>query len=294
MRRLGSDAATGEVVMALREVGIRPLLIKGPALERALYADGTQRRWGDIDLVVEAERFDETERVLSIRGFTRVLADAPHPGLPDDEHLWVRHSQEIDLHRGIWGLDADPQTVWETLTDGAQRITIGSVEVDVPAVPVTALLVAVHAAKHGTVAKPREDLRRALAQWDEDVWREAAAMAVRVAAQAPFGLGLEMLPTGHELRERLGIDLVESVDVRLRAQGVVPLAMGFQRLAATPTVKARAALLMEELLPAPQFMRWRYALARRGPAGLAAAYLIRLLTLVRQAPKGWHAWRRVK
>ena len=106
--RLASDATTAEVVQALRAHGVRPLLIKGPVLERLLYTEGPLGLWGDIDLVVEPERFEAAERVLSGLGFRMPAADVIHDGLVEHEHEWVRDGHSVDLHRGILGADGTP------------------------------------------------------------------------------------------------------------------------------------------------------------------------------------------
>ena len=104
-RRLGLDATTAEVVEALREGGVRALLLKGPALERWLYPDG-RRRYGDIDLLVPPEGFRHAEGALAELGFQLQFAGARASEVPSYERGWRRGSFDVDLHRSVWGVGA--------------------------------------------------------------------------------------------------------------------------------------------------------------------------------------------
>lgn len=290
-RRLASDAATAEVVEAMRARGVRTLLFKGPVLESWLYQAGSERRYGDIDLLVAPNYFASAERALAEMGFQMTLAGGRQLELSDHEHEWRRGAHSIDLHRGIWGFDADWPAVWAALTKRTEWMELGGAPVEVPVASIRALMAAVHAAQHGVWGKPLEDLRRALAIADDSMWREAATVARRVQAIGPFTLGLGLLEPGRELLERLALSGAATPEAHLRARGAVPLSVGFLRLAAAPTLRARAALLLAELSPSAAFMRHKYRLARQGRLGLLAAYAWRPVSLCLRAPAGWRAWR---
>ncbi len=289
-RRLGQDAVTAEVVTAMRARGVRPLLIKGPVLERWLYPDA-ERRYGDVDLVVCAEQFTDAEAALAGLGFVLALDPATHLGHADHEHVWVRGPDVIDLHRAIWGLDGEPQVVWRTLTEGSDRIEIAHAQVEVVRDAVSAVLVVLHAVQHGGAAKPTEDLRRALAIADERLWRDAASVAGRLGAVGPFVLGLELLPAGRDLARRLQLPPSTSVEAHLFAAGETELASAFQRLAKIRTWRGRLAMLGDELWPSVHWMRSQGRFARR-PRGLLAARAWRIASLCARAPRAWLAWRR--
>ena len=72
------------------------------------------------------------------------------------------------------------------------------------------------------------------------------------------------------------------------------MAAGFEALAATPGLFAKLRLVAHEMVPTRAFMRWWSPLARRGPLGLAAAYLWRPIWFVGHAPAGLRAWRRAR
>lgn len=290
-RRLALDAVTGEVVEAMRRRGVRPLLVKGPVLERWLYGDGTERRYGDVDLVVAHDRFADAEGVLAELGFALRLDTGTHVALPKHEHGWVRYPHSIDLHRGIWGLNGDPETVWSVLTEDVDRFDIGGTSVEVPSVAMCALLVALHAVQHGQAPKPREDLRRALAACDESTWRAAAELADRVGALGPLAMGLRLFLDGQNLVTRLPLPDSASVDDHLRAAGETRVASGFHRLAQAPTARARLVMLIDELWPSREFMRLQEPFARRR-RGLVIAHVWRVVSLCCLAPRAWLAWRR--
>ena len=68
---LAVDAVTAEVVTALRDAGIRPLLLKGPSIAGWLYGDGAARPYGDSDLLVSPGSYRPAENALRALGFAR-------------------------------------------------------------------------------------------------------------------------------------------------------------------------------------------------------------------------------
>src|SRR3972149_2168438 len=75
---LAVDVATGEVVAALREAGIRSVVLRGPALARQVYAAGELRPYVDVDLLVAPGEEEAANAVLSQPGFA-LGASAPPP-----------------------------------------------------------------------------------------------------------------------------------------------------------------------------------------------------------------------
>ncbi len=300
------DAVTAEVVGAFRSAGIRSLLLKGPAIGAWLYDDSVHRCYGDVDLLVAPQDDDAARRTLTRLGFHDLDADlsaseverllelndlAPHA------FTWVRPGSRvaIDLHHTLHGVGTDRQTVWDVLAAEAELRELRDVPIETPSPEARALVVALHAAWNGTSQqKSLDDLDRAATCLPESLWRRAADLAVRLDAVELLATGLRLRPRGAALADALGLPAAAHVEVAIRAAGMPPMALGFERLASTRGLRARLALIAGELFPPPVFMRHSSRLARRGRAGLALAYLRRLPWLVQHAGGGFHAWRRAR
>ena len=187
--------------------GVRAIVLKGPSFADWLYTDGTRRRYGDVDLLVSPAQLEQANAVLSRHGFV------PHtPGEhplrdPTAGQPWVRERDDavIDLHVRLHGVGAPAAIAWTELSADTERQRVGGIKVEVLRPSARALHVALHAAQHGSRAsKPIEDLRRALAVLDEDLWHEAAILAAHIQALPAFATGLRHLPEGGVLAARLG------------------------------------------------------------------------------------------
>lgn len=290
------DLVTAEVTAALAEAGIPSVLLKGPAITGWLYAGEESRLYGDTDLLVRGGDWGRAMRVLATLGFTDDLAALGHPRMESGSgYPWSRAADgaAVDLHRTLFGIGATPEAVWDAFSAGAVRRPVGGVEVAMPAHSARLLHVALHAVQHGGEAlpKPMADLRRAIARVPEPTWREAGELAVRLEAEATFAAGLRLTAAGRRLAEAIGVCGEDSAGSLLRMAGV-PTAEGFLELSEARGPRRKLALLRRELFPAPAFLRWWTPLARRGPLGLGAAYLWRLLWLGGRAGPGFLAWRR--
>ena len=183
----------------------------------------------------------------------------------------------------------------DQLSAGTERQRVGGIKVEVLRPAARALHVALHAAQHGSRAsKPTEDLRRALALLDDDLWHEAAVLAAHIQAlpasrpacatcpRARFWPRDWRCPTRFRLRSRCarvfgrrspsGSTLWRARTVRRRSCGCS---------AGSP-------------IPSPSLMRARQPLARRGVIGLLLAYLWRLPYLVLWAGPALWAWIRAR
>ena len=307
IRDLALEAALAEIVTAMNRCDVAPLLIKGPAIARWLYDDPRERRFGDLDLLVAPDRYETACSVLATAGFIEqpalLLHVAPLAYRPDrdvfrHDAAWTRSGAvpvTVDLHRTLFFLeDCDPLVVWQTLTAGGRTLELGGVSVTVPGVPAHALIVALHAAQHGRgSSKPLEDLRRAVVRLSEEDWRAAVTAARALDAEGPFAAGLRLLPAGAALAERLGLTDQIGERLRLCVNSAPRTWSTFGRIAAQRTLAERTRLVAEGLFPSARFLRVVEPVARRGPLGLALAYVIRPLRLLTRAPAGYVAWRRV-
>jgi hypothetical protein len=115
-----------------------------------------------------------------------------------------------------------------------------------------------------------------------DIWEAAATLADRLGALPAFVAGLRLAPTGEAILQSLDVSAPLTVELALRGQGDLPVALGLSRLIQTRGVAAKTRLLARELWPTPAYMRVWSQFARRGRVGLAAAYVIRPI---------WLAWR---
>jgi hypothetical protein len=92
-RNIGIQAALAETIAALNRAGIEPMLLKGAAgLAAALYPHHGARIFGDIDLLIRADRLSEASALLADIGF----APTPQP-------QWValaHHHLPMHLHPG--------------------------------------------------------------------------------------------------------------------------------------------------------------------------------------------------
>jgi hypothetical protein len=310
-RRLSADALAAEIFDSLEAIGVRALLIKGPAVASWLYAPG-ERTYSDVDLMVAGGDLAHAHRVLVERGFGPIVSDdaVPMPSLDPTAGLWdelgghaiTYHRGEgmpgwVDLHRTLW---RTPATVWNVLSDRTDRLDVGGRELEVPALAGPALIVALHALQHRVASPdPRlaeralEDLRRAVAGADFALWQETAHMAASVGAEIQLAGALRLVPGGDELAARLGLPVGEAADAAMR--GLLAMrANGYERLALTPGLRARVRLAARALFPSRVLMRWYYPRARKGPVGLAIAYAFRVSVVIRRAPSELRAWHRAR
>jgi hypothetical protein len=294
-RTLAVDLQTAMITDLFEANGIDSILLKGPAVANWLYQGGPVRAYGDSDLLVSPENWERAQELIRGLGYVDALGPLAHPRMESiTSHSWVRGEQNVDLHCSIWGIGADPATVWAALSARTVPMQVGGREVRVLAPAPRALHLGLHAAQHGREAgKTQNDLTFAIEQLSDEVWREAAELAAELDATGVFATGLLANERGAALADLLGISGERSVVAAL-ASSPVPLAQGFQQLANTPGLRAKVGLIVHELFPTPNFMRWWSPLARRGALGLAAAYLWRPVWFGLRAGPGFLAWRRAR
>jgi hypothetical protein len=303
-RRLTLESALVEITYLFEQRGVRPLLLKGPAFAQWLYDEPRERTYGDLDLLVDPDQFDEAVQGLIELKFELLAAK----NLRSNERSGFHHVHlvrsgppgtfpvKVELHHTLALLLSPPALVWRRFTEGVDTIEVAGARIAVPSQSVSALIVALHAAQHAIVydrwLSPLEDLRRALGRLNFETWRAASVLARDLSAGPAFAAGLRLDPAGRDVAERLGLG-----DKPLRAArvlGATPTALGLERLISTPGARARLKLLVSELVPSRKFMRRSSALARRGRLGLIGAYLCRPFQLAWKLPRGVRAWSRAR
>jgi glycosyltransferase involved in cell wall biosynthesis len=291
---IAQDATLAEVALALQSDGIRPLLVRGPAVARWLYNDPRERPYGDVDLIVAPELFDAAGATLARLGFVDtsegLREDERHP----NESHWFRAQPipvTVDLHHSLALIAVDAEEAWRLLIEGARKLRIAGVDIDVPADPAHLVVLALHAAHHGVEhRKPLGDLRRAIERVDHDSWRDAAALAAALGVRGAMREGLELVEGGRELADDLVLRASGSRVERLYARTPPPTSSGIEHFLRTRGLRARVALVLGRVVPSPAYMRQWKTIARRGRAGLALAYLWRPLWLAWHVPGGVAAW----
>lgn len=304
-RAMAADVVALEVTAALRDRGVRSLLLRGRALAELLYAEPASRSYVDVDLLVAPADRARAERTLRGLGFTprsgltaaEVAALAELDQAEMHAVAWARERAgvAVDLHRTLAGARVGASETWAALAAAAERLELGDGSLEVPSTPARALVVALHAAWHGrAAARPLGDLEQALERLPLAVWEEATRVAYRLDAVEACSAGLRLTARGAELADRLGLPVAVGVEIALRARSIPPTSLGFQRLADARGLGAKARLLARELVPTPLFMRTSSGVAQRGRAGIAAAYMWRPLWLLAHAGRGFAEWTRAR
>jgi hypothetical protein len=290
MLSLTVDAATVRVIGWLQDAGIRSILLKGGVLRSWLYGDGETRTYGDIDILVSPDQIDTAAALMRARGWT----DSQYPSETGHaDHLSPPAGQlpiPLDLHRSFHYLTVPPERVWELLSARAVPTRLAGHGIETLDEPGLAVIVTLHHVRHGAGTKHTEDLERAVAREPLEVWREAADLAGQLGAMAAFVAGLRDVRGGVALADALG--LPEATDPALHLALVSPpptsvALLQLRQAGADPAALLR--VLRSELVPPPLRMREHYPLARRGPAGLLGAYLVRPFQLAPRLRAGWRA-----
>lgn len=288
------DRVAADLIDQFEGRSVPSLLLRGPAIIRHLYSDAEPRAYADIDLLVAPELNSTAQAVLGENGFQlRDEIGRTRDDRPAWSRTWLRTVDGVfvDLHRTIVGVEADASTAWAVFFGHAECFELSRRVVRGLDADATAAIVALHAAQHGS-GKPRtlNDLAHALDRLPADSWDAAAGIAEQLAALPAFATGLRLHPQGAVIAERLDLRHQASTAILLRAASAPPTALGFDWLASRPGVTAKAAFVARKFVPPVEFMRAWSPLARKGVAGLAAAYAWRPVWLMVHGFPGMRAW----
>jgi hypothetical protein len=235
----------------------------------------------DVDLIVGPVDLPYAEQTLAELHFQRQRFEGLHRIEHADTWTGGANRISVDLHRSLLGANAAPHVVWKALARDTEVMEVGGADVEVLSIPGKALHVALHATQHGASGgKSLADLTRALEQMSANQWEQSARLAEEIQAVEAFAAGLRLLPGGVAVAERLRLPTTTSVKIALQASSAPPTSLGLERLASTPGVRARTRLVFAKLFPDPVFMRTWSLVARKGPVGLAASYVLRPIWLL--------------
>ena len=291
MRMMALEATLADVVQTLRDRDIDVLLLKGLGTARWLYDRVEERPFNDIDVMVPPQDFQSALTALCTAGFRPKFDESWH-------HVCLRREvpipADVELHRSLYLLRSDIDSVWGLLSADAGAIDVAGIKVPVPSAAAAALIVVLHAVQHGVeIVQPMRDLQRALQRLDLETWEGAALIARGLQVEAEFAMGLRLQPKGRDIAKQLELETTPAGRLaRLRAATPPDTTMGIERLVTAQGTWTRTLMVLSELAAPPEFMRIWHPLARRGPVGLAAAYLYRPFWLAVKLPVGVRAWRR--
>jgi hypothetical protein len=296
--RLRIDAATVEVLGAFESAGVQALILKGPSLLGWIYTIDDAITYVDSDLLVRPGDEQVAGAALTDLGFELQHDDSTLPEWwREHEVAWFRpwDGVRVELHRRLVGIGAEPEIAWMVLAGSAQMIPLAGTRAPALAPPARLLHVVLHAAQHGEAwGKATAHVERALERFDESLWREAARLAEQLSATDGFAAGLRLMPAGAALADRLGLPAVGSVEVALRATTPPPIALGFEQLSRADRLRTRAAIVWRKLFPPREFIVHWHPPAGESRAKLALAYARRPFWLLRNAPRGFRAWREAR
>jgi putative nucleotidyltransferase-like protein len=294
MRSLMIDRSTVGIITAMTAQSLPCILLKGASFALWLYPAGAGRAYVDGDLLVPPDAWDAAGRVLAEHGFSNVKAGTA----PDEQAAhavpWVRRDDgmSIDLHRGLPGSPASHALTWSVLASHTERISVCATDVTALDAPAKALHLALHAAHHGRQSSQcMKDLSRALDELPMNVWAGAAGIARALDSTIPFAAGLRLLPEGAVVANRLDLPARYPAGIRARAEGAGSAALDFGEFNSRPGGFAKVRFVARNLFPTRAFMRLWHPLARRGPLGLAAAYLLRWGYVAWNLIPSYVAWR---
>ncbi len=292
-RRL--DGLAARASEALAAAGIPCLLLRGAAIARWLYDDVAERPYQDVDLLVRQADHARAGDALVAMGMARVMANVAASEAAPHARTFESPDGDLDLHWTLKGVGAAPDALWEALAGTPESLELGGARVSTPPVAGRVLIVALHAAQHGPEGPAQlRDVAQAVERAPLEAWREAAGLARRLGALTWFAAGLRHLPEGAELLRRLDAEAPADLEVEIRAAGGVPMIRGLAQLERTGGTAGKLRLVARKAFPTPDFMREWSPTARRGRAGLAAAYAGRPFWMVAHAVPAYRAYRRAK
>jgi len=279
-----------DLASALEEAAIGFVVLKGPAVAHVAYPDPAWRPFGDIDVLVAADRFGAACEVLAGLGYRRSFVD-PRPGFAARFGKGAAHvgldNLEVDLHR----LLADgPFGYWvehDTILGATCPFELGGrsfARLDDSAILLHACMHAVLGGRGPILLQVRdiaELSRRDGVRWDLLAawgrrWR-LQALLIRALDLVEQRLGDHALPgEAHELRYSLRPSVHEERALRACAQGGFRGARAVASLRALPRIRDKAAFAGALVFPRREFME-----ARAGSGGLGR-YVERW-----RVPLGW-------
>lgn len=253
----GVDLAHAIVAEAATHVGARVLFIKG----RAYGPHGLRpaRSQADVDALVEPGRFEAL--LDQLRGWGWYIRLGEFSDFPLPHHsVTMIHDQwpcDLDVHHRFPGFLGEPTAVFEVLWRRRQSMSIAGVEVPVPDLPSSVLIMALHSVR-STPDNPRHasELTRLIGLsvgWGPELRADLARLAALTRCAQALGevlplLGVEVLDDGE-------LDPAMLAHWRHRVTGRETASMAWvERLSSAP-LRLKVRVVREALWPPEAFMR---------------------------------------
>jgi hypothetical protein len=246
-----------------------------------------------VDLLVAPTDHGRAGALLTGLGFRDLMAGARDHERSPYADAFVRRADGavIDLHRTLPAAAEAADAVWAALSGHTMTRCLATETVRVLDDTGLALHIALHAAVSGrSAAKPLDDLARALAAFDVPIMGRAATLATRIGALPAFVAGLALQPEGRALAAVLGLPTAVPAATAVRAMGGTRGTVSIAELLATPWWRWPSAVA-RRAFPSCTLLRRSMPLARRGRAGLVAAYSLRPFWLAARLPVAVVSWR---
>lgn len=255
------DHFTVEAVEALREAGVRPLLLKGPAIAQWLYAEDTTRRaYSDADLLVAPSDLARAAVVLTELGYECVEPfdqRLPH-SRPRHAECWYRTGDRsaIDLHRCIHGTErVSPGLVWQAATTDIASVDVLERTLDAPGEVFRLMHLVLHLRpKDHPGSRAWSDVEAAVAAVPVDSWQGAAELARRLGVDSRMGPLLRMVAGGDRVADRVHLPRVWPRWLRWEFNARSDAARFAAEIAEKPWPDGLL-LLVERLVPPPSYLR---------------------------------------
>ena len=266
--------------------GVDGLLLKGAALARLLYDEPGQRRYSDVDVLVDPDDLPDARAALLELGYRNASAQVAVDDIAGVLHgeSWlampagVSYPVVVDLHLHLAGAKAPVRAAWKALKARHTRIEVAGTQVPCLDRVGSAMHLATHAAQHGQgYARGCRELARALDRWPPAVWREAAVLADEVEATEAFAAGLRLVEPGAELAQSLELPSTNRLDWELRQAAESAWALPFAGSlgGAAPSARGRMSCAVR-CFPTRAGSVEQYPWAREGRGRMPAAYLLHI------------------
>jgi hypothetical protein len=186
----------------------------------------------------------------------------------------------------VAGVHLDAREAWRVFwSHRLDRVIAGGIRVTCLDDAGVLLVLALHAgADPHQHPRALNDLEAAAAKFDVEHWRPVEALARELSALDFLASGLLLVPAGVSLVETLGLASSVSARSLLRSQRPPPLALGLDRLAATPGLWSKVRIIARELVPTPDGMRYWLVSVNGSQRSLAWGYAYRPLHLLTRMP----------